>query len=158
MRASAFYNQIWQKSLLLPVSMEDILNETNKHKKILFWRIRDMPDGIAAQLELKDDTLWFFSNNKLSPKNERIVFARFLIDSFNKNYKEEYTYNDVFQKSSAYFEALRILLPRHALQTLVTRCKVNSFEKLSDHMWIEQSHIYNLCVEDNIFGMRIFSK
>lgn len=158
MKASVYYNQIWLKSLLLPVSTEDILIEANKNKKLLVWRIRNMPSEIVGQLELRGDTLWFFSNNNLSPEDGRIVFARFLVDTFNKNYKEAYTHKEVFNKDNNYYEALRILLPRKALETLVTRCRVNSFEKLSEAMWIEQSHIYNLCVEDNIFGMKIYSR
>lgn len=158
MNASMYYNQIWGKSLLLPVSTEDILIEANKNKELIVWRIRNMPSDIVGQLELRGDTLWLFSNDKLSPEDARIVFARFLVDIFNKNYKEVYTYNDVFNKDNNYYESLRILLPRKALETLVTRCRVNSFEKLSEAMWIEKSHIYNLCVEDNIFGMKIYSR
>lgn len=152
MRASQYYRQIWERSLLLPVSMEDIINDANKSKQILVWRVRDMPEGVAGQLEVRGDTLWLFSNDKLSSKDCRLVFARFLVDAFNKDYRIEYSYDDIFRKSEAYFEALRILLPQKAITTLTTRCGVTSMAKLAEHMWIGQSHLHNLFVKDNILN------
>lgn len=155
-RASHYYLNIWRtESLLLPVSLDLFIEKANEGK--IKWLISYESfenNKIAAKLELcKNDVLALKINKNASNIVRRMIIATFLIDTFNKNYQEIYYGYEIYDsKNERYFEALRLLAPEYAIDTLIEREGVSSFFKIATILEIDESSLMNRFVKDNLIN------
>lgn len=161
-KASDYYLNIWKRnSLLLPVSLDLFIEKANKGK--IRWLISYESfenNKIAAKLELcKNDVLALKINKNASNVVRRMIIATFLVDTFNKNYQEIYYGYEIYDsKNSRYFEALRLLAPEYAIDTLVKREGISSFSKIANILDIDETSLMNRFIKDNLMSFSHYYK
>lgn len=161
-KASDYYLNIWKRnSLLLPVSLDLFIEKANEGK--IRWLISYESfenNKIAAKLELcKNDVLALKINKNASNVVRRMIVATFLVDIFNKNYQEIYYGYEIYDsKNARYFEALRLLAPEYAIDTLVKREGISSFSKIANILDIDETSLMNRFIKDNLMGFSHYYK